>query len=343
LIVTTSVAGAQSPERQLAFARHLEAAGDEAFALLEYKRYIFHNPTHYEVASAHIATANIYLFYLGDVRQAKAALGNVVKNHQGSKEAKSAAKLVDFIELNSDFAGKPLVAYLEGRREVARDEPAKAVSRFLSIPKDYPQARLAPLAMLEAAKLQLNSLQDPNQAIATLNKLEFAYHHSSQYFEAQFLKAQAIEKIKGPGHEAIAAYQQVSKNDSKNTWYKKAQSEIARIKKKQNMPSRQFDKQYVRHFHVVDNRTESDIYRVALELDSELNEREIKATMEECLFQQLGQRKNEKHRVHITAYFNYPVTAAGDTNWTPGSPPNFTIHKIKSKDTIKSLLFDLLK
>ena len=156
IVATISVAGAQTPERQLAFARQLEAAGDEAFALLEYKRFIFHNPAHHEVASAHISTANIYLFYLGDIQQAKLALANVVKNHRGSSEAKSAAKLVDFIELNSDFGGKPLVAYLQGRREIAREEPAKAVAHFLSISKDYPKARLAPLAMLDAAKLQLN-------------------------------------------------------------------------------------------------------------------------------------------------------------------------------------------
>ena len=343
MIAAISVAGAQTPERQLAFARQLAAAGDEAFALLEYKRFIFHNPTHYEVASAHIATANIYLFYLGDVQQAKVALGNVVKNHQGSNEAKSAAKLVDFIELNSDFAGKPLVAYLQGKREIAREEPAKAVAHFLSIPKDYPKARLAPLAMLEAAKLQLNSLQDPNQAIATLNKLGYSYHHSPQYFEAQFLKAQVTEKVKGSGPEAILAYQEVAKNDSKNTWHIKAQSEIARIRNKQNMPARQFDKQYVRNLRVVNKRTVSDVYRVDVELSSSLNEREIKATMEECLFQHIGERKSNKHRIHIAAYFNYPVTAAGDSNWTPGSPPNFTIHKIKSKDVIKGLLFELLK
>ena len=109
------------------------------------------------------------------------------------------------------------------------------------------------------------------------------------------------------------------------------------------MPARQFDKQYVRNFQVVNKRIESNVYRVDVELSTRLNEREIKATMEECLFQHIGERKSNKHRVYITAYFNYPVMTAGNTNWVPGSPPIFTINEIKKKDVVKSLLFELFK
>ena len=74
-----------------------------------------------------------------------------------------------------------------------------------------------------------------------------------------------------------------------------------------------------------------------------MSEREVQATLEDALFKHLGERKNDKHKVQIADYFNYPVTKAGGVDWTPGKPAEYTVRKLKTEDAVKGLLFDLLK
>ena len=76
-------AGAQSPDQQLSFARQLEADGDAAFALLEYKRFVYHHPSHAKAAEARMNTANIYLFYLADLGQARTLFARAIETPGG--------------------------------------------------------------------------------------------------------------------------------------------------------------------------------------------------------------------------------------------------------------------
>jgi hypothetical protein len=334
---------AQTPDQQYQFARQLETDGDAAFALLEYKRFVYHHPGHVKVAEARMNTANIYLFYLADLGQARQSLGEVVKNHKGSATAKAATELVEFIEVNSDFGGKPLLAFLGARKETNRKKHEQAAGGYLKLAATYPQARLAPVALVEAGALFLGPLKQSQRAVDALAKMSPAYVKHEQFAESQFLTAQAIEQLKGPGSEAIAAYKKVGGNDAKNAWRIKALSEATRIEKTRNLPKRVYEKKYVKTFKAVNQATRRDVYIVSIEVNQGLSEREVKATMEDALFQNVGKRQSDKHKVQIAGYFSYPVTKAGSVDWMPGKPAEYTVRKLKTEDAVKGLLFDLSK
>lgn len=333
----------QTADQQYNFARQLESDGDAAFALLEYKRFIYHNPSASNVADARMNIANIYLFSLADLGQARSALGDAIKNHKGSDAARTAVELVEFMEVNSDFDGKPLLAFLEARKETNRKQFDRALGKYMSIPAGYPKSRLAPDALVEAGALQLGPLKQPQKAIETLAKMSPAHVKHERFAESQFLMAQAIEKLKGSGSEAIAAYGKVAANDSKSEWRTKAVAEVERIQKSQNLPKRQFDMKFVKPFKAISQATRRDVYMVSVEMSQGLSESEVKATLEEALFAHLGERQNDKHKVQIAGYFNYPVTKAGSADWTPGKLPEYSVRQIKTEDAVKGLLFDLLK
>ena len=257
---------ASPPDRQYDFARQLDADGDGAFALLEYKRFIYDNPTHAKVADARMSVANVYLFYLADLDRARMALGDVVKNHKGSAQAKAAIQLVEFIEVNSDLGGKPLLAFLDARKEANRKKHEQATAKYLGIVATYPKARLAPDALVEAGALQLGPLKQPQKAIDTLAKMSPAHVKHERYAESQFLTAQAIEKLKGAGADAIAAYKKVGGADAKNAWRIKALSEATRIEKAQKLPKRVFEKKYVKAFKAISQSTRRDVYIVSVEI-----------------------------------------------------------------------------
>ncbi len=334
---------AQTPDQQFDFARKLEADGGAAFALLEYKRFVHFNPKHAKAAEARMNVANIHLFQIADIPGARRALGEIVKHHKGTPAAKAAAELVDFIEINSDFGGKPLLTFLQGRREENRKKYDAAVKKYQEVAKSHPKARLAPEALIEAATLELDQLKKPQNAIATLAGLTPAHVKHPRYDESQFLKARAVEKLKGTGADAIAAFGEVAKADPKSEWRKKALAEQARIKKSMNLPKREFDKKFVKSFKAVTKATRRDVYVVSVEVSGGLSEREVKATLEDALFKHLGERSNDKHKVQIAAYFSYPITKAGSADWTPGKPVEYTTREMKTEDAVKGLLFDLLK
>lgn len=333
----------QTAEQQLGFARQLEDEGDAAFALLEYKRFVHYNPKHSKVADARMGMANIYLFQAADIRGARKALGDVVKHHKGTPAAKAAAELVDFIEVNSDFGGKPLLGFLQARREESRKQYDVAAKKYQEVVKAHPKARLAPDALVEAAGLLLNQLKQPQKAIDALAGMAPAYAKHARYAESQFLTAQAMEKLKGAGSDAVAAYSKVGGKDGKNPWRIKALAEVDRIKKAMNLPKRQFDKKYVKAFKQVNKATRSDVYMVSVEISGGLSEREIKATLEDALFKHLGERANDKHKVQIAGYFSYPITKAGTADWFPGKPPVYSVREMDTEDAVKGLLFDLLR
>jgi outer membrane protein assembly factor BamD (BamD/ComL family) len=344
LLGAACIAGsAQTPEQQFNFARQLETDGDAAFALLEYKRFVHYNPGHSKTAEARMNTANIYLFQVADVPGARQALGEIVKHHKGTPAAKAAAELVDFIEINSDFGGKPLLTFLQARREENRKKYDAAAKKYHEVAKAHPKARLAPEALVEAAALELNQLNQPQKTIDTVAAMSPAHVKHPRYDEARFLKAQAVEKLKGPGNEAIAEFGEVAKGNQNSPWRQKALAEQARIKKSQNLPKRQFSKQYVKSFKLVNSATRRDVYVVSVEVSGGLSEREVKATLEDALFKHLGERANDKHKVQIAAYFSYPVTKAGSADWTPGKPVEYAVREMKAEDAVKGLLFDLLK
>jgi hypothetical protein len=334
---------AQGPDAQFQFAEHLHKGGDHAFALLEYKRFVFHNPADARAPRARLRVADVLFGYLRSLDQGKAALVQVTQLHTNTPESTEARKLLDFIEANSDFQGDPLLAFFDARRWAADGKPAEAASAYLQVVEKYPQARLAPAAMIEAGRLQLNELKQPDKALTTLSQVGKAYPNSPVQAEADFLAAQAVEKVKGPGPEAIAAYEQVAAGEARGTFREQAQAAVERLRKTQNLPTRQFKKEQARPFKLIRKTYDQDTYVLVVELPTSSAEDEVKATMEEALFQYLGERRSDKDRMKVNAYYNYPITEAGTADWTPGKPVELVVAKRKGEDVLKDTLFDLLR
>lgn len=333
----------QTAAQQYQFAEHLEQTGELAFALLEFKRFAFVHSSDPKAASARLKIADIYFSYARSLDKGKAALVEVTKVHTNSPEAAEATKLLNFIEANKEAQDEPLLGVLDARRLASVGQADAAVKAYLAAAEKHPQSRVAATAMLEAGRLQLEALKQPDKAVATLGQVLRRYPNSPVMAEAQYLAAEAVEKAKGPGAEAIQAYEQVSPADSKNPYRVKALAAIERLRKAQNLPQRQLAKDLVRNFTLVRKAYAEDTYLLIVELPLGLQDNEIKATMEEALFKHVGERRDAKHKLKISAYFNYPLTEAGTLNWTPGQATEFAIAERKKEDVIKDVFFDLLK
>jgi len=236
-----------------------------------------------------------------------------------------------------------LLTFLQARREESLGQHDNAVKKYQEVVRVFPKARLAPEALIESAALLMNQLKQPQKAIDALAGMSPAYAKHPRFAESQFLSAQAVEKLKGAGTDAVAAYSKVGGSDAKNPWRVKALAEVDRIKKAMNLPKRQFDKKFVRTFKAVNKATRRDVYVVSVEVSGGLSEREIKATLEDALFKHLGERVSDKHNVQIAGYFSYPVTRAGTVDWSPGKPPVYGVREMDAEDAVKGLLFDLLR
>lgn len=338
-----SLALAQNAETQFKFAEHLQQQGEAAYALLEYKRFIFLYPNDARVPQARLNTAEIYLASFRSLDQGKQALSEVTRLHPGTPEAKQADELLSFIVLNSDFDGQPLLAFLDARRLAKAKQFATAAAGYAQVAAKHPQARLAPVGLLEAGRLQLTELNQAEQALATFQRVTKDYGASAAAAEALFLTAQATEKLKGPTPETIRAYEAVTAVHPPSPYRAQAQAALDRIRQQQNLPKRQFDKQLARPAKLIKKDYDQETYLVVIEVAQGLSETELKATLEEALFQYLGERRSDKHAVHIAAYYNYPITEAGSLKWTPGSPAVVTIAQRKTEDVIKDVLIDIFR
>jgi len=103
MLVAVMVIGAANPrafaataEEEYAFARHLDESGDDAFALLEYKRFIYHNPDHAQAFEASKSVARLYISYLGDVDKAVRTMRNVAAKNPNTETAKKAEQYIEF-------------------------------------------------------------------------------------------------------------------------------------------------------------------------------------------------------------------------------------------------------
>ncbi len=64
---------------------------------------------------------------------------------------------------------------------------------------------------------------------------------------------------------------------------------------------------------------------------------------EEALLRNYEKRKKNDHGVRVKAYYNYPITKAGNVKWTPGKEPAYSIEKRGTEDVLKDAFLDLLK
>jgi len=337
-------AAAAAPDQIYGFAEELLADGDEAFALLEFKRFIHHHPQDPRSPDAMLQIAMVYLTYAGDVSQARQTLRNVAEKYPKAKAAAQAKDLQTFMEVNSDFEGKPLVAFLRAKRAENRGRFGEAAVAYLDLANNWPTARLAEQALLVGAKLQLHQLNKPKEAKANFNTFVARHPKSRLRPEAQYEAAAAVEKLHGPGKEALAAFRAVAAANPKSAFGAKAAARAAEIAKAANILKRRFGQEFVRKFEVIsEGGREPNQHTVVIQVSPDLSQRELQATLEDALLKHYEKRKTEKHQVRIKAYFNYPITKAGKAIWLPGRDPVYEVEERKTEDVLKDVFFDLLK
>jgi TolA-binding protein len=335
-------AAANDGDKQYAFAQHLYEEGSEAFALLEFKRFRFHNPQHAKAPDAMYTMAQIYLSYVQDTALAKQTLRDIGKQYPRSPVAAKAKQFADFIEVNSDHGGKPLLAYLAARSQARSGDHIGAAQKFKMITDQYPKSNLADDAMYEYGVLLLSNLKKPDLAAETFSKLMRSYPRTSLRAKAHLKFAEAVEADSGP-KVALPEYRDVARKYAKTAEGNAALARIKAIEQKQFVVKRKYAKESAVSYKVVREEKLRGNYVISIELPTASSDRNVQATLNEALIKENSKRTNPTDKVQIKAYFSYPVTAAGEVKWTPGKDPMYAVAERKGEDVLKDVFIDLLR
>ncbi|OGV62042.1 MAG: hypothetical protein A3K19_27505 [Lentisphaerae bacterium RIFOXYB12_FULL_65_16] len=335
---------AETPDQAFGFAAELLKEGEEGFALLEFKRFAFQYPKDARASEATLRAALLYLTCAEDMDRARRTLNGLADVVPTTPAADQAKQLLAFIDVNSDFEGKPLILYLRAKAAGSREQFAKSASQYLEVSNTYPKARLGDQALLAGAKLQIGRLNQVQEGADNLQLLTTRYPNSPLAAEAMYEGAAVIEKLKGPGKVAQDAYRKVATQFPDTEFGKKAATHIAVAEKTANLPRRQYEKESVRQFQVLKEGygTGTD-YIAVIQISTEASLHDVEATMEEALFQCIEKRRTATDGVNIQAYYNYPLTQAGSVTWQPGQDPVYKLKERKTEDLIKDVFFDILK
>lgn len=141
LFAVPAAASAQTPDEKLAFADHLYDGGEEAFALLEYKRFRFHHPQHDKADEIGLRVAVLYIGTLSDTQRAKATLTDINTDR--------ARNLKQFIEAHEGDGALP--TYFSAKVAEGRGNHNVAAERYGRIAQEYPQSPLAADAAYQRA------------------------------------------------------------------------------------------------------------------------------------------------------------------------------------------------
>jgi TolA-binding protein len=342
----TILVSANTPDRQFAFAEHLMEQGDEAFALLEYKRFLFESPKHSSAPDAMYAIAQIQLSYVQNVDAAKKTLREIVAKYPKTKTAQRARAFADYIEVNSDFGAKPLLGMLAARADEKAGKYDRAAAAYQRIVSDFPRARLAPAAARDLAVVQLRNLKQPAAARNALNWLIQSHPKSELVPEARLLLVEANEAEQGPSAAIAAQYRDVAKRYPKTEVAKQALEKAKDVERQAFAVKRQFSKDFVRKYVVKQQGYRSSnrqLYVCEIEIPKDCSEREVKATLEDALIAEGAKRSTVGHGVAVTGFFSYPLTEAGKVTWQPGNAPDYKIPERKGEDVLKDVFIDLLR
>lgn len=344
LLVATAWAATPDAESQFGFAQSLLKDGDQAFALLEFKRLVYVYPQHAKAPDSLLAIASICLTYVGDIPSARKALEQIAEKYPASAPAAEARMLLEFVQTNSDFQSKPLLAFLKATDLSRRKREAEAVTGYLGIHEKWPRARLADQALLAAGRIQLTVLNKPAEARASFQLLARQYPKSAHLPEARLDDAAAVARIKGDGPEALAAYRQVAADFPKSDVAATANARAAEMETRAHIIKRRFPKASVLTFKVIKSGYDAaGRMAMVIELSADASMRNVEATLEDALLTHYTTRKEPTDSVHIRAYYSYPLSEAGSAAWTPGKDAVYRIKERKTEDVLKGVLFDVLR
>jgi TolA-binding protein len=334
---------AQTADKQLAFADSLYDNGEDVFALLEYKRFAFLYPDNTQTPHVVLRLAKLYVSTTGNIAAARSASQTIVDKYPNSPLVPQAKAFVDFLEVNSDFSGEPLQLWYkaESLEKQKRYEPAIAVLQ--RIVQTYPTARLADDALFRIGSIQHEKLGQTAEARATFQQLAQSYPKSDLLIKAEYQAATALAGVKGKEADATAALRSFAAKHPDDPLAKQALAQALVLERKGFVLKRQFDAGFVRKYAVRRAVQVGTSYQVDVEVSSGLSQREVQATLEDAMVKESAKRKDPKDTVRVIAYFNYPITKAGEADWTPGNNPTYKIEQRETKQLLFDLGLDLLK
>ncbi len=348
LVCVPSLAGAAPPqiaERRLAFAEDLYQSGEKAFALLEYRRFLFHHGDHPQAVHAAMTAARLYVAYVHDVEAAKRTLTAFAAGRPRTPGALRAKQFAEFLEANSDYERKPLVLFVSGADAEQRGQFAEAAVFYGDLHAKYPKARLADAALLQRAKLLVEQLRRPQDAATACRALLRGYPGSTHAPDAAYTYAVALEKQHGAAPATLQAYRDVTVTYPRTESARRAADRLEQLRKDRFALRRRYEKASVRAYKVLHEGYLGGYqqYVVRLTVPKDLSERSLKATLEDALLAHYQKRKRPDHPVLVEAYTSYPDAREGSARWTQGQAPQYTVKKRAGKDVLKDVLIDILR
>ncbi len=331
-------------DRQIAFADKLHADGEEAYALLEYRRFLFHHPDHPRAGSAARTAAKLYIGYVDNSASARRLLNELVAEHPGTPAADKAAGLLSFIKANDDYDGRPLHLLMAGSLADERGDPNEAVSQYDLIGQKYSKSALADAALLAMGKVYLQDLDNPAEAEKAFQRLLQNHPRSPLASDAAYQRAVALEEVHGGAPQVRQAYQQVVRQYPNTDAAGQASDRLDALDKGQTVLKRRHAMANVKKYTVLKEGylERNDRYEVIVNMAAGLKDAAVEATLEDALLAHYRKRKRQGHDVRVEGYTNYPADRAGTVSWTPGHLPQYTVQK-KEGDDLKDTLIDILK
>ena len=335
-------ATAQPADRQLAFAEDLYAHGEDVFALLEFKRFVFHNPSHAQTPLALHRLSRLYVSTTGNLTAAQETSAALIAKYPRSPLVPEARAFVEFLEVNSDFDGRPMQLWLKAENLEKQKRFDAAVAILDRIVERFPQARLADDALYRIGTIQHERLGKTAEARATFARLAQDYPQSEWLVRAEFQAASALGSVKGSEREAAVALRRFAAKHPKDPLAKEALVKAAALERAGFVIKRQFDAKFVRKYAVRRGGQAGQQYAVDIQIAAGLSQREVQATLEDALVKESAKRAKPQDNVRVQGYFNYPITRAGAATWTPGKVPIYRVEKRKTKHLLLDLGLDIL-
>lgn len=333
---------ARGDESQLAFAAELYRTGDEVFALLEYRRFLFHNPNHVQAPAALLRLARLQITAAGNPAAARESAQTIVTQYPQAPEAAAAREFADFVEVHSDFDGQPLQLWLRAENLAAREKFEPAITLLRRLVENFPEARLADDSLFRIASIQHESLGRTAEARETFALLAKSYPQSDLLVEAEFQAAQALAAGAGQEAEAAQALRRFAARHPGHALAQEASNRATALERQGFVVERQFEAAFVREYTVRREAKGEAAYHCDIQVAPGLSQREIQATLEDALTKEGAKRANPKDPVTVQAYFNYPITKAGTAAWTPGTQPKYEIERRQTKHLLLDLGLDMI-
>jgi len=332
-----------TPDQQYRFAEQLAAQGEQEFAVLEFRRFLFLYPRDRRAADAQFAIGRAFLVR-GDVVAAERELELLHRQYPRTPAATRGNQLHDLIAANNEFNYQPLLLFF--RADAARDGRDYDASLHLltELTTKYPRSRLAPDAMFLSAQI-LEQQKKTNEAMAAYGQVVARYPTSDLARRAALAQAKATEARDGAKPHVLHLYQQVVIRYPNTPEATEAQRRVTALRPRAIAIKRQFDQRDARPFKVRRQGyvKRQDRYEIDIEVGRDMSARQLRATLEDALIRHFASRKNPAHAVRVAAYTTRGNRQAGVVDWAPRQQPQYDIEKAEGKDLLRGILEDMLK